>query len=378
MGYSESCSRRSRHPTDLDFHGKGNSSKSSRLNGCLSHHQPQLTANLSRRNQPNSLSAKRRFRVHRLSAKFRFIMKAKLTASRSGSVKSTKTVKFATPPASLPSNELRGFTAPARSSTDIDPITDICTAIEGVKGDHCRVGHLTDEKTGLYSHSICLIDKQVWSEKDAKSLDCLLKLSQHQNSGYMLSRRDRLYIAFTLASSVLQLGGTSWLRENWRIGDISVLPSDAQRPEVFKLDYSHLYVSWKLLSNDPDTRLTTEAVQGPAARQIRNQYLFALGIVLIELSLKQKLSNRRLPEDFQPNEAMTDFNTATRLVNEVYDESGSRYGGVVQRCLTCPFNLRDLRNFSLDNKEFQEAVFDHILTPLRQDYEDFNGFQRIR
>jgi len=106
--------------------------------------------------------------------------------------------------------------------------------------------------------------------------------------------------------------------------------------------------------------------------------LFALGIVLIELSLKQKLSNRRLPEDFQPNEAMTDFNTATRLVNEVYDESGSRYGGVVQRCLTCPFNLRDLRNFSLDNKEFQEAVFDHILTPLRQDYEDFNGFQRIR
>lgn len=213
---------------------------------------------------------------------------------------------------------------------------------------------------------------------DAKSLEYLLRVSQQRVPGSGLSRRNRLYIAVTLASSVLQLDGTSWLKQQWRSGDIIFLPIEGQKPATIKMDYSHPYVSWKVFSGDETTNMVIDREQAPVIRQIRNKDLFALGITLIELSLKQNLSEMRIPEDIQPTETATNFNTATRLVDDVYSESGNRYGDVVQRCLTCPFNLRNLRDFGFDNEEFQEAVFDHILTPLRQDFEDFNGNQRIK
>ena len=81
------------------------------------------------------------------------------------------------------------------------------------------------------------------------------------------------------------------------------------------------------------------------------------------------------PEDDNPVEAITSFNTASRLLDNVYNESGSRYGDAVRRCLLCPFDLRDA---SLDNEEFQQAVFTSIVTPLMQDLGDFDGSSRIR
>ena len=257
-------------------------------------------------------------------------------------------------------------------------ITDICTAMHGICGVKQRLGFLTDESVGQHRHDIYFVDEQIRPDMDAKSLEFVLKVSQQNLPGFSLSRRDRLYIAVTLASSVLQLDGTSWLKQKWRSGDILFLPSEGKRPMTSRMDYSHPYVSWKVPAEDEDTKLIADKEQTLVTRQIRNEDLFALGITLIELSLKQNLSEMRIPEDIQSTEAMTNFNTAIRLVDKVYNESGTRYGDVVQRCLTCPFNLRDLRDFGLDNDEFQEAVFDHILTPLRQDFEDFNGSQRIR
>ncbi|MCJ1459930.1 hypothetical protein MMC28_010309, partial [Mycoblastus sanguinarius] len=62
--------------------------------------------------------------------------------------------------------------------------------------------------------------------------------------------------------------------------------------------------------------------------------------------------------------------SARRLLDEVYEESGSRYGDVVRRCLDCPYDFRDL---SLDNDKFQEAIFNTIVTPLSQDLDTFEG-----
>ena len=118
--------------------------------------------------------------------------------------------------------------------------------------------------------------------------------------------------------------------------------------------------------------------QAPLNCQIRNESLFALGITLIELSLKQSISELRIPEDGPPTDTMTKLNTASRLVDDVYCESGDRYGDVVQNCLNCPFNLRKLRDYDLDNEEFEELVFHDIFTPLRKGFEDFEGRSRIR
>ena len=100
-----------------------------------------------------------------------------------------------------------------------------------------------------------------------------------------------------------------------------------------------------------------------------------LGVTLTELCFGQNIYDMRIEEDIDRSEMITNFNTASRLIEYVYDESGTRYGDVVRRCLKNPPDFRDA---SFDNKDFQDAVYEYIFTPLRQDFEDFNGGSRIR
>ena len=192
-----------------------------------------------------------------------------------------------------------------------------------------------------------------------------------------LSRRDRLYIAMTLASSVLQLDGTDWLSKRWRSKDILFLPLEDQGTMTWRIDFSNPYIAWQGVSRNRVIGTQAESDVPSAIRHIRHDYLFALGCTLTELSLNQRLYDMRTPDDVEPVEAMTDFNTAMRLVDAVYAESGTKWGDVVLRCLTCPFNLRNLRDLTIDNEEFQEAIYNDVLTPLRQDLENFDGLDRI-
>ena len=258
-------------------------------------------------------------------------------------------------------------------------ITDICTTIQNVQSLKMReIGFLVDESVSRERHDVYLSNEQIRSKLAATSLESLLETSQRRVSGFCLSRRDQLYIAVTLASSVLQLDGTSWLKKFWGSGDIHFLPTGDSKPAKPKMDFAHPYVSWKVSPNDEHSNSIVDVAQTPFNLQFRNESLFALGITLIELALRQNISELRIPEDGPPTDTLTNFRTASRLVDDVYDESGDQYGDVVQRCLHCPFNLRNLRNYDLDNEEFEELVFYDIFTPLRQGLEDFEGRSKIR
>jgi len=142
-----------------------------------------------------------------------------------------------------------------------------------------------------------------------------------------------------------------------------------------KMDFAHPYVSWKVSPEDVNTGFITDANQKLISHRIPSEVLFVLGITLTKLCFGQNTSEMRSEDDYDTTEVMTNFNTACRLMPAVYTEGGERYGDVVRRCLKCPPNVRDA---SLDSEEFQAAVFDTIVTPLRQDFEDFTGSQRIR
>ena len=283
-----------------------------------------------------------------------------------------KAVSFAaTPPANL-------TWAPVTthlSRTGLGPINDICTAVSVDGGFRQGIGFLTDETVGKHRHDVYLVDENVRQGMDTKSLEYLLQVSRPRGPGFSLSRRDRLYIAVTLASSVLQLDGTFWLKRQWRSGDILFLPLEDRRASAPRFDFAHPYVSWKVSSEDVDTALIADASRITIAHRIPSEVLFVLGITLTELCFGQNIYDMRIEEDIDKTEIITNFNTASRLIDYVYNESGSRYGDVVRRCLKCPPDVRDA---SLDNEEFQEAVFESIVTPLRQDFEDFNGSSRIR
>ena len=298
---------------------------------------------------------------------------------RSSSVKKPKKrVSFVAPSIDRPPTTHASPSASSHGIPNMEIVTDICKAINSNTSLKRAVGYLQDENESHHRHDIYFLGTQIRRDSDPRSLESVLQLSRLRRPGFVISRRDRLYIALTLASSVLQLDSTCWLKKRWRSSDILFWPLEERMAKTQGIDISRPYVSWQIKSGDSNGSLVAAEDQSFAARQIRNEYLFALGCILIELSLNQKLSDSQIREDVQPNEVLTDFNTAMRLVNEVYDENGTRYGDAVQRCLTCPFNLRDLRNFGLDNEEFQGLVFDHIVTPLRQDFEAFSGGQGIK
>ncbi len=257
----------------------------------------------------------------------------------------------------------------------MSPIVDICTAIHGVKNTKQELGFLTDELVGQHRHKIYFVEEKIRPGMDLKSLKHLLKSQRQQGQLRSLSRRLSLYIAVTLASSVLQLDGTSWLKRQWRSDDIYFLPMESGEPITFEMDYAHPYVSWRVSSEGMSTDRTTNAKLAPIAYRVPSEILFVLGITLTELCFGRSISDMRIEDDIESTEIMTNFNTASRLIGRVYDESGERYGDVVRRCLKCPPDVRDA---SLDNKEFQKAVFDTIVTPLKQDFENFNGNSWVR
>lgn len=179
-----------------------------------------------------------------------------------------------------------------------------------------------------------------------------------------MSRRDRLCLSVVIALSVLQLDGTQWLGQTCKNADIQFfLFSDS------KVDYSQPYLSQNIALLDENSSPEKAAV-GWAESVIRSKPLLALGLRLIELSLNQTISSLQEPIDQAPLPIFSDLATANPLLPRVEGESGTRYGEIVRLCLNCPFEVRIL---DLDNEEFQNVVFERIITPLTEELQIFDG-----
>lgn len=243
---------------------------------------------------------------------------------------------------------------------DMSEITDLCKAIRIPSADRV-IGMVMDQSLN-HRHQIYFAEQSVPTQfqVDSISLESLLKTSRDQEMRLSLSRRDRLQIAVTLASSVLQLDQTPWLRRKWSSAEIMFLYRDSQT------EFDKPYLSSRLSSNFPEfgNQGCTTKKLSTTTNPIHHDALFALGIALIELAFGKPLEAMRRQEG---NE--TDY-VSTNLIDSVYNEMGGRYGDVVRRCVHCPF---DIRNKTFENEDFLETVFDLVATPLAQDLEAFDG-----
>lgn len=106
---------------------------------------------------------------------------------------------------------------------------------------------------------------------------------------------------------------------------------------------------------------------------VRNKYLYTLGIFLIELCFGKPIEDLQEPQDQIPGgivDFLPEFRAARRLIYSVYDEAGKRYGDAVRRCIYCDF---DQREYSLDDKEFCQAVYEGVVVPLEENVKVIDG-----
>ena len=260
-------------------------------------------------------------------------------------------------------------------------IHDLCSMLREISTcprAHECIGILTDGIQQSMQHQLFLLnsDRKV---TETCSLESLLRTKQIK-----LSRGDRLRIASRLASSILQFEG-SWFKDTWRSCDILFMKDEVETRDSLINRTPYSYLSWSVSKGDPTNLPNIDShlgVDNSDEHLIRSKPLLYLGIALIELAfgntLEELCIERNISFSSQPpakTDAMTVLSIATKLLNDVSGESGPRYGDVVRRCLQCPYDIRDT---SLDNDEFQQAILETVVTPLVDDLKVFEGASRIR
>jgi hypothetical protein len=261
-----------------------------------------------------------------------------------------------------------------QTQSDFAAISDICSALCSFASDHdlpAPLGFISADADSNQRYNVYLM-KKLSKDMQTRTLENLLAASQnkararHGNGNVLFSRRDRLFLATTLACSVLQLHG-SWLKAQWRSRDI-VFTED-ENTNIAMLE--HPYISCHI--SDTEDGLQVPRLKRTVSALIRSEVLFPLGLALVELSLGHTLADMRETEDYDSIDTLADLKTACRLLQDVYCESGSRYGDVVDKC----FFWSGSNHAKLDDEGLQQAVFDSIVSPLIEDFNDFRGMSRI-
>lgn len=168
---------------------------------------------------------------------------------------------------------------------------------------------------------------------------------------------EKLRLARLLALTVLRFQATPWLAESWSSNDIYFFNTGDQTRQGTPFSSPGLNVR---LSNPIAHQITHP--ESTASSIAPNPMLFSLGVVLIELGYDAPLQALRRDDDLRggASNQFTDFFTAKRLGKLVSKRLNSRYGRLVEKCLTCNFGV----GFELESPELQSAVVTDVLNEL--------------
>jgi hypothetical protein len=273
-------------------------------------------------------------------------------------------VRFADPTSvtstAIPSNKsiIKGPTAV------IPEIHDLCATIVSLQGREqggC-LGYLKvsppSVRLGLFRPQAPIVDKDSF---DMVSLHDLL-VRKHNSTSLSIANRQRL--AAALALGLLHLYDTPWLTKQW-----------GHREITFFSNGGHILVEHPFISTPLDSmsiQCSPVTYFAPSAA-IRNESLFALGILLIELCLHRSFNELLLPADFNADgtkHATTEYCAALRLLETLPGEASVEYVGVTRQCIECKFNQGPA---SLDNNLFREALYDNVVAVLQDEASRFAG-----
>ncbi|KAF4959949.1 hypothetical protein FGADI_1452 [Fusarium gaditjirri] len=177
-----------------------------------------------------------------------------------------------------------------------------------------------------------------------------------QNQRHMiLSEQDRLKLAALVASSLLQLYGSSWMPKVIHSQDIYLIqgPDDPICDRFFVLQS---LPQVKEIVKEEHQDLTS----------MRNQTLFYLGVLLMELAFGKPLELLRCERDKSSigSQFFTDYRTAKRLVDQVKSFIGPSYGSAVSRCIDGEFHGRGV---GLEDQDLSHDVYAGVVALLERE-----------
>lgn len=178
---------------------------------------------------------------------------------------------------------------------------------------------------------------------------------------------ERICLAKTLATAVLQYHATPWLRTSLRSEDIfffSVGDKEQIRP---KWTEPHLNVKFRE-SNGQASRASIY----PSHNLVRIQLLFSLGVILLEIAYSSTLESlqREVDLDNEGESQYTEFWLARRLARSGCTGMGPRYDKIIERLVECDFGCGS----DLNTAQLQTALHNDVICPLEDVEQRLHSF----
>ncbi|KFY11502.1 hypothetical protein V492_04428 [Pseudogymnoascus sp. VKM F-4246] len=215
------------------------------------------------------------------------------------------------------------------------------------------------------------------SQELPKPLCLYMLLSKSVNHGRLhqkLSDKERLKIALTLASTVLQLYDSPWIDTMWSGQNIQFLSSKGADNDEAPFIGPFVSTSFRGPASSSGSQQLPPTNPSLADVLIPSKVLFALAVMLVELCLDKTLVEMRQVSGEEDGTRRTtlldDYETAHKQLNAVYQKSGSNYGDVVQRCLKCEFNITPKQK-RLGFEDFRHLVYEGVVAPLEENYKKY-------
>ncbi|KAL6853073.1 hypothetical protein ACO1O0_007626 [Amphichorda felina] len=195
----------------------------------------------------------------------------------------------------------------------------------------------------------------------AIGLKTMLTLEPEQEKSFSpsLSAKQRYSLAASLAQAVLYLSDSPWLNNRWENEQVKLFIHKNSSGCNELLDHPHisyLFGSLKSPPSSPTSEAVDEAFQG-MMRRIPNGFIFALGILLVELAINEVFQKSSLEAILHG-----DFLTLRRKLDEVYREAGSLYGNAAQSS-----------HFDFGLPMFRQQFHHTVVAPLQATHELFSA-----
>ncbi|THW57596.1 hypothetical protein D6D20_07836 [Aureobasidium pullulans] len=170
-----------------------------------------------------------------------------------------------------------------------------------------------------------------------------------------LSRRKRFEIAAAAAWATLLLYDTPWLTDTWDKAGLYFF--------LEKNTTNNIFAANPCISTEVNKATSTRRFQ---SKLIRNEAVFALGILLIELCLNRPFDelSKQGSTGTGSNSIMEDYEMANILLDQVFLDAGDLYGDACRLCIRFEFPGRDVtKNFR--HEKFRQDFYNEVVAPIQ-------------
>ncbi|KAF2638389.1 hypothetical protein P280DRAFT_471497 [Massarina eburnea CBS 473.64] len=224
-------------------------------------------------------------------------------------------------------------------------IDDLCDSLDKHCSTEC-LGYLHIEKWHYHLHGV-----QEWPQS-TDLLPLRKLLASRTRTG--VASRERCNYSIQLASAVMQLFDTSWLKQTWTLDDVYVNRKDKG---------GQIYIpTWF------DGRSSTYHASDAMPLFVKNQLVFALGVALLELTYGKEIQYFAKAEDLDKDSKphnLTMYIVADRLTKEVQETETPGFARAIAKCI---YPASDTYDFDLSNEGYGNRFYIDVLQPLEQDH----------